>query len=292
MRLFEAAGRLASFRRAAEEANVTPSAVSHAVRGLEDWLGADLFVRDRGSLYLTDFGAAYLAEIQAALARISQATRARPDRRRPRPLSCSVAPSFALRWLLPRLQAFRAEAPEVEVRLDTATEAVDFARSGVDLAIRMAPVDQAADLTYFLTREQLVPVAAPEAADGIREVGDLRGHTLLHVTRVSEDWDTWLRQSGADLPPDCRHLRFDRIHMALDAAAAGLGVAIGRVPLIESDLAAGRLVPVLGPPRECRTAYWLALSEPALRHPGAQAFKRWIMRELRAPGTGPAQAPE
>lgn len=292
LRLFEAAGRHSSFKRAAEEMSLTPSAVSHAVRSLEEWLDTELFVRNHGGIVLTEFGQSYLAEIQGALDRIAAATEARPRRGRVRPLSCSVAPTFALRWLLPRLSAFRDSHPEIEIAIDTSHEPVTFAGGAFDVAIRMAPMDAPEELAYPLVTQQLIPVAAPALAARLQQPADLCGHTLLHVSTVSEDWDTWLKVSGAELPGDCRHLYFDRIHLALDAAERGLGVAIGRLPLVACAIDSGALVPLFGPPQPCRTAYWLIISEAALGHPGVQAFKKWIQKELAGSVAGFGRDPD
>lgn len=310
LRLFEAAGRLLSFKAAAAELHLTPSAVSHGVQSLEDWLGVPLFIRGPRGLALTEAGTVYLPQIRDTLDHLVKATDAVPGRRPGGRLAVSVAPSFGLRWLIPRLPRFSERYPAIEVSVDTTHRHVDFPRDGVDLAIRMGQGDWPELEAICLAREELVPVCAPSLAPGIRQPTDLDSATLLHVVTVAEDWRYWLVQ--AQLPTDriagsqvtgnyvtggqvtggqvTGGLRFDTIHMALEAAAEGLGIAIGRLPLIATDIAAGRLVPVLGPPRPCTTSYWLVTTRDALARPEVTAFRDWIRAELDTPATKDAPA--
>lgn len=282
LRLFEAAGRHLSFKLAAEELKITPSAVSHGIQSLEDWLGVALFARGHRSLVLTRAGAAYLPRVREALKLLATATDAVHGRRPSGRLSVSVAPSFGLRWLIPNLPRFSDSHPDVEVTLDTSYRQIEFPRDGVDLAIRMGRGDWPDLYSACLVVEDLVPVCAPGLADSIGAAADLAGQTLLHVTNVTEDWAVWARLAGLDsLALDLhRGLRFDTIHMALEAAAQGLGVAIGRLPLIAADLASGRLVPVLAPPRRGQTGYWLMAGRESLARPEVLSFRNWICAEL------------
>ncbi len=280
LRLFEAAGRHLSFKQAAAELNLTPSAVSHGIQTLEDWLGVDLFLRGHRSLELTAAGVAYLPKVRDALHALATATEAVPGRKPSGRLSVSVAPSFGLRWLMPRLPRFQALHPTIEISLDTASRQVEFPRDGIDLAIRMGRGDWQDLYAVQLVVEELVPVCAPAVAAQIASLDDLRSRTLLHVVNISEDWAAWAALAGAELDLD-RGLRMDTIQMALEAAAQGLGVAIGRLPLMAGDLAAGRLVPVLGPPRRCQTGYWLVTGRDSLARPEVAAFRDWIRAELK-----------
>jgi len=281
LRMFEAAGRHLSFKLAAEELNVTPSAVSHGIRSLEDWLGVSLFARARRGLVLTGAGAAYLPSVRHVLELLAKATEAVPGRRPSGRLAVSVAPSFGLRWLVPNLPRFSEKYPDIEVSLDTAHRHVEFPRDGIDLAIRMGRGNWPDLYAVCLAKEELVPVCAPALAATIRTPQDLGAATLLHVANVTEDWDSWCALADVHLENPRRGLRFDTIHMALEAAAQGLGVAIGRLPLIAADVAAGRLVPVLAPPRRCATAYWLVAGRESLARPEVVAFRNWIRDEFK-----------
>jgi DNA-binding transcriptional LysR family regulator len=295
LRLFEAAGRHFSFKLAAEELKITPSAVSHGIKSLEDWLGIALFARGHRNLVLTAAGEDYLPRVQAALEQLARATEAVPGRRPSGCLSISVAPSFGVRWLVPNLPRFNAGHPDIEVSLDTAQRQIEFPRDGVDLAIRMGRGDWPDLYAACLVTEELVPVCAPALAAGIRTAADLAGQTLLQVVNVSEDWAGWARLAGAtETAIDFgKGPRFDNIAMALAAAAEGIGIAMGRHPLIDADVAAGRLVPVLGPPRRGQTGYWLLAGRDSLARPEVLAFRDWICAELSAaPGTDPSHPPE
>lgn len=285
MRLFEAAGRHLSFKAAAKDLNITPSAISHGVQTLEVWLGGDLFIRQNRALTLTDAGAAYLPRVQTALQLIARASESVLGRKSTGRLTVSVSPTFAMRWLLPRLARFNEKHPEIEVSVDTNHKQVEFPRDGIDLAIRMGRGGWPGLQSTILVREKLVPVCAPSLASSIQSAADLSRTPLIHVTSTSEDWDAWCALAAVDLACSVPALRFDTIQMAITAAVEGLGITIGRLPLIESDLAAKRLLPVLGPPRACATGYWLVAVPASLQRPDVTAFQNWIRGELRRPRT-------
>ncbi|MDE1145607.1 MAG: transcriptional regulator GcvA [Azospirillaceae bacterium] len=285
LRPFEAAGRHLSFKQAAQELNLTPSAVSHALQTLEDSLGVALFTRGHRSLALTEAGAAYLPQVRGILDRLAAATEALPGRPPGGRLSISVAPTFGLRWLVPHLAGFRALHPGITVDIDTSRRPLDFPRDGVDIAIRMRQddwrPDEGADIqATCLVREALVPVCAPALAPLIGTATDLARQPRLHVDSVTEDWAAWTALAGVDIPDLAAGPRFDTVHMALEAAAGGLGVAIGRLPVAAADIAAGRLVPVLGPPWAARTGYWLIMARGAAARPEVAAFRTWIKQAL------------
>ncbi|MDZ5648983.1 transcriptional regulator GcvA [Nitrospirillum sp. BR 11828] len=292
LRPFEAAGRHLSFKQAAAELNLTPSAVSHALQTLEDWLGTPLFTRGHRSLALTPAGAAYLPEVRGMLERLAVATAALPGRAPSGRLAVSVAPTFGLRWLVPRLPRFRDRHPGITLTLDTSQRPADLPRDGVDVAIRMRQDDWRPDEgvglhATCLVREALVPVCAPALAARVTAPADLGSLPLLHVDSVTEEWSAWAALAGVE-PSTLTQgtltqgARFDTVHMALEAAAGGLGVAMGRLPLADTDLATGRLVAVLGPPRPIRTGYWLITGRADRNRPEVAAFRAWIKEELAA----------
>ncbi len=279
VRQFEAAARHLSFRLAADELFVTPSAVSHGVQALEDWLGVPLFGRERKGLVLTPAGSAYLPHVREALDILASATSTIPTSWGSR-LAISAAPSFATRWLLPNLHRFQRDHPDIEITIDTIQGYVDFPRDGVDLAIRRGEGNWPELHSECLLLERLVPVCAPDLAKTIRKPEDLSAHTLLHVTRVAEDWEAWARMAGTRSLDVKRGLRFDTLDLAWNAAAQGMGVAIGRLPLINPELAEGRLVAILGDPVDSRTGYWLTTTIPALSRVDVAAFRSWLKAEM------------
>jgi len=282
MRVFEAAARHLSFKAAADELLLTPSAVSRSVQTLEDWLGTPLFVRGNRTIALTEAGAAYVPHVRAALDHLARATEAVPGRRSHGTLSISAAPTFGLRWLMPRLRRFKAARPGIAITLDTAQRPVEFPRDGIDLAIRMGSGPWPDLDVLHLVTEALVPVCAPSLAARITRADDLAGLPLLHVTQVSQEWEHWAAARGVRGLDLGGGLRFDTIQYALNAAAEGLGVALGRHPLVDLDLESGALVSVLGPPVPSTSSYWLVCAPQSLGRPDVRAFRDWIRRELAA----------
>ncbi|MBO1112804.1 LysR substrate-binding domain-containing protein [Bordetella petrii] len=288
LRFFEAAGRLCSFKLAAAELSVTPSAVSHGIVGLEQALGVDLFVRGPRGLSLTPEGADYLLYVSEALSLIATATQRLPVGPAGRGIAISCAPTLASRWLLPRLHGFRAQWPGVHITVDTSQRHVGFPVDGFDFAIRMGRGVVSAASWTRLFGEQLVPVCSAAYRTRLPMVdgrADLRQATLIHVDLASEDWQAWLDAAGIEAADDvglAGGLRFDTIQLAFEAAAAGLGVALGRRPLVDRDLAAGTLVTLDLPVMQAETAYWLVGSESVARRSELLAFRDWVVGEAQA----------
>ena len=282
LRVFEAVGRRGSRAAAAEELGITPSAVSHAVRALEDALGQPLFRRGPRGFALTPAGQDLLREARVAFDRLAAAVERLTTGRAEAGLLVSAAPSFAVRWLLPKLPALRRRHPSLNVTITTERDWVALDDGRCDLAIRMAPHPNGPGTWRLLARERLVPVAAPSALRRLRTATveeALRALPAIHVTSVREDWAAWCEKARAPLPEPSRGLRFDTIHMALDAAVQGLGVVLGRLPIAASDIAAGRLTPLDGP-EVSGTAYWLVARPGALRQRDARLFTAWLQEEL------------
>lgn len=285
LRLFEAAGRHLSFKRAAEELNVTASAVSHGIVGLERALGVSLFVREPGKLALTREGADYLPYVAEAFSLIALGTQRLPHSRNQGSIALSCAPTLASRWLLPRLRDFRKRWPTIGVTVDTSLRQVGFPVDGFDFAIRMSRAPAAGTAWTRLFGEQLVPVCSPAYRDSLldnRGGIDLRRATLIHVTPATEDWQVWLDRRGMAGIDSAAGLRFDTIQLAFEAAIMGLGVALGRRPLVDSDLATGVLVAVDHETMAAETAYWLVSSDAVDHRPDLTRFKRWLLQEVEA----------
>ncbi|HEY2020199.1 LysR substrate-binding domain-containing protein [Paraburkholderia sp.] len=295
LRFFEAAGRHQSFKLAAAELNVTPSAISHGIVGLEAALGVELFVREPRGISLTAVGADYLSYIGEAFSLIAIGTQRLPNHRADRPIALSCAPTFASRWLLPRLAVFRARWPNVNVSVDTSHRQVGFPVDGFDFAVRMSRAPVAGTAWTRLFGERLAPVCSPDYLQTLRDQHgefSLRHATLIHVNAASEDWQAWLDATGTEGVDAAGGLCVDTIQLAFEAASMGLGVALGRQPLVDSDLASGALVAAHGATIESGTAYWLVSAEnadSAIRRPELADFKRWLAGEA-APFDAPASA--
>lgn len=276
LRLFEAAGRHLSFKLAAQELGVTPSAVSHGVHGLEDWLGTPLFARGARGLTLTEAGTAYLPAVRAALTALSAASEQVPGRRPADHIRISVAPTFAARLLLPRLGRFREQYPATAVYIDTTHHHVEFPRDGADLAIRVGLGDWPGLQARKILQEELLPVCAPSLRERYAGLPSAEDLPLIHVTTVAHDWNTWLRDTGRHGVDTTGGLRVDTIQMAFDAAVRGMGIAMGRRPLVDAELESGALVPLVERSVRPPTAYWLVGLPQTMTRPDIRAFRRWL----------------
>jgi LysR family glycine cleavage system transcriptional activator len=292
LRAFEAAGRHLSFTRAARELSVTQAAISHQIRGLEADLGCALFIRRARGLELTDAGRQYLGPLGAAFEAMIQATARLRARHADEQLTVSVLPSFAAKWLVPRLPRFRERHPAIDVRVSAGYGLVDFARSDVDLAIRFGRGSWAGVTSELLLRETMAPVCAPALLEGPQPLAtpeDLRHHTLLHDVWFGgshDQWREWLAGVGA-LGVDWRRGPiFSDSGLTIQAAIDGQGVALGRSVLVADDIARGRLVyPFLGADRPS-LAYYIVRPERAFERPGVAAFRAWLHEEARLEDSG------
>jgi len=284
LRLFEAGGRHLSFKKAAEELHVTPSAVSHGIQSLEEWLGVPLFFRTSQGLALTEAGDAYLPCVREALTTLALGSEKVPGRALTGTLSISSAPTFAARWLVPNLPKFRVLYPDIEVVIDTAHRRVEFPVDGVDIAIRLGAEPSPKLDSIQLVQETLFPVSSP---DLLRKWGgkiDFSKTTLIHVSSTREDWSAWAKGAGLLDLNISRGLRFDTIQMAFEAAVQGLGVAIGRTPLVDADLTTGRLVKCHERSIDGSLGYWIVNAKESSHRPEIMAFRKWIHDVLHVPG--------
>ncbi len=283
LRVFEAAARHKSFRKAADELNLTASAVSHGIQTLENWLGVELFNRQSRGLRLTGAGEAYAPLVNQALSVLAKATDRLPGRKATGTLSLSSAPTFANKILLPRLEKFAVQCPDIRVTIDTSLRPVDLTLDDFDIAIRFSSTKKPAPNWTLLAVETLMPVCSPglKKQFGRSEAKILSQAPLIHVTSVSADWQHWFRAGGMEPPSSIvGGLRVDTVQMAFDAAARGLGVVLGRWPLVDDDIEAGRLVPLGGRAIESDSSYWLVASQTEFQKPEVKVFRRWLLSEL------------
>jgi LysR family glycine cleavage system transcriptional activator len=281
LRAFEAAARLLSFTKAAEELNITPSAISHQIRGLEAYLGLRLFRRSARALMLTDEGQAYLPALRDAFDGIHAATARLAARQAAGALTVSLLSSFAVRWLIPRLPRFQARHPAIEVRLSTTVRVVDFRREDVDCAIRHGSGHWAGLSAELLLKEELFPVCSPALAAGLRAPRDLARQTRFQVIARPDDWRIWLTAIGiTDIDPESGP-QFETSDMALRAAAEGLGVAIGSSALAADDLGKGRLIAPFDFRLASASGYYFVVPEDRREQPKIAAFRDWLLDEAR-----------
>ncbi|MGH6914593.1 MAG: transcriptional regulator GcvA, partial [Geminicoccales bacterium] len=244
LRAFEAAARHLSFTRAAEELHVTQTAISHQIKALEERLGVQLFRRLPRSLLLTEEAQRYLPPVREAFDRIAAATEQLAAVSASGSVTVSVLPSFAAKWLVPRLGRFRIAHPDVDLRISTSSHLVDFAREDVDVGIRMGRGVYPGLRVDRLFGEVIVPVCNPQLLEGahaLRLPADLTHHVLLHDDDAT-GWQLWLELAGVEGVEAARGPIFTDSAMVVQAAAEGQGVALARKVLAAGDLAAGRLV--------------------------------------------------
>jgi LysR family glycine cleavage system transcriptional activator len=280
VRAFEAAARTGSFVAAAAELGVTPAAVSRLVRLLEERLGVALFDRHANRLVATPAGEAYRAGLTPLLDQLARLTAEVVARPAAPVLTVGVGPTFAIRWLIPRLSAFLRAHPGIEVRIATGGPTVPFSADWT-AGIRSGAGGWAGFRADLMVAADLMPVCAPATAARLARPADLAGETLLRVTHAPEDWPDWAAAAGV---PDLRATgpAFEFYGQALQAAADGMGVAMGIRPYIDDDLAAGRLVAPFAIRSPKRTAWWLVYRPDRAALPAFAAFRDWIMAEAAA----------
>ena len=287
LRAFEAAARHLSFARAAEELHVTPTAIGQHVRALEEWLGVRLFKRVSKGLALTDDAVAVLPDVRDAFDRLASAThRLRAGASRG-VVTVTVSPSFGAKWLMPRLERFRALQPGIDLRLDVSERLADFAREDVDVGVRFGGGRYPDLVSTLLMREDVFPVCSPALARAdlpLRRPEDLAHHTLVHDATISYDdfptWRGWLRSVGLPQLAPAAELHLNSSLLATQAAVSGQGVALGRSIVVADDLAAGRLIRPFGDLRcPVGSAYHVVHRADAVRTPRVAAFVAWLVAE-------------
>jgi LysR family glycine cleavage system transcriptional activator len=289
LRAFEAAARHLNFSRAADELSVTPGAVSQQIQNLEDYVGAALFKRTPKGLLLTDAAQTALPALREAFDRLAEAASlltAAVDGRR---LTLTAPPSFATKWLVPRLGAFEQAHPQVDVWLSAAIELVDLAAGEVDVAIRYGAGRYPGLEVKRLFAEAVIPVASPEhlAAQPLNSPSDLANHILLHdgspdFDDSCPDWSMWLAARGLKNIDGMRGPRFNQSSLVIEAAVNGRGVALAKRTLAQADLEAGRLVAPLQIATAVDFAYYLVHPKAKGRLPQVKAFVSWIEAEAQA----------
>lgn len=285
LRAFEAAARHLSFTKAALELNVTQTAISHQIRRLEEELGIRLFVRQSRALALTPQAADYLPNIRAAFQDLRTATDRLLRTGNDRVLTVSTLTSLAVKWLLPRLSPFQEQHPEIDVRITTSTELVDFRSSNVDAAIRYGRGQWPGLRAEWLMAEDLFPVCSPKLVTGeraLRKPEDLARVTLLHTATTRDDWRLWLTAAG--LPVEMAQspgMTFDLAFMTVQAAIDGLGVAMGHTAYVADDIAKGRLVVPFNITMPSAGYYFVTPQDKVIT-PAIGAFRDWLIETAKA----------
>ena len=309
LRAFEVAARHLSFKLAAEELSVTPTAISHQIRGLEDDLGVPLFRRLTRALELTPEGEAMLPKLREAMIAIAASVEAVRALRPVSRLSVVAPPSFASRWLVPRLHRFSRLQPDVELHVASATKAIDTSDAGapgveppqrgegVQLWIRFGSGRYPGYRTDWLFEPEYTPVCSPQllrAKIPLREPSDLQRHNLIHDDTVPDarerpTWVQWLEAAHVGAIRPEAGLHFSDSGLAIAAALDGLGVALLSKPLVAAEVAAGRLVVPFDISVRRRFAYYVVTPEAVAGLAPVAAFRAWLLDEVRAANPGGAE---
>ena len=279
---FEAAARHLSFSRAADELNVTHGAVSRAIKNIEEQLDVRLFERDTRSVRLTAIGEPYAQAVREALDLLATATKSASSRHLDNTLNVSTSDGFAGRWLVPRLYRFHQANRDIDVRISTTGRLTNFRDDGIDIAIRYGTGEYPGLASELLMGEDVFPVCSPRLLEGAHPLlspEDLKYHTLIHDA-FPIDWATWLRSAGVtDVEPDSG-LTFDSATFAMESAAQGEGVVLGRTMLVAADLAAGRLIRPFKHVLKSPSQYFVVYPPRSIRQRKIKIFRDWLFAEM------------
>ena len=294
LRAFEAVARHLSYATAAVELNVTPAAVGQLIRGLESYLGIELFHRSTSGpsrLTLTDAARSALPDLQGGFDQLSTAVERLKASKSRIAFTVTVPPAFADKWLLWRVESFQKQHPYYDLRIDTSRHLVDFTAERIDVGIRYGAGAWPDLVSTFLLRDEFFPVCSPALLEGehaLKTPEALQHHRLIHDVSMSDfgifpTWRSWLRKVGCDTVVDCdRGLQLNDSAAAIQTAISGNGVALGRTTLVERDLAEKRLVRPFREVQTCELAYYLVHRRESENAAPVVAFREWLLAEVGA----------
>lgn len=284
LRSFEAAARHLSFTRAAAELNVTQTAISHQIKALEEHLGLSLFRRLNRALMLTEDGQTLFPAVRDALDGLADAAARLRARETAGTLTVSTLPSFAVKWLVPRMSHFQDRNPGIDLRISAKEHLVDFARDGIDISIRFGVGKWPGVRAEWLADEAIAPVCSPALLPDLPRPGDLARSTLLHEEMVPlrdfPGWETWLSAVGVGGIDAARGPRFSHTHLMLQAAMDGRGVAMAPLLIAADDLLARRLAEPFSFRLATGFSYYLVYPPATADRPKIGAFREWITEEM------------
>ena len=287
LRAFEATARHLSFSKAAEELHVTPAALSHQIRGLEDMLELKLFHRRARAIELTDAGRLIYPGIRTGFESIREAVERLDRNSKDHVLVVSSSPGLTAKWLVPRLYKFLALHPEIETRISASIPYANFTTDDVDIGIRLNSGVHPDLYVEKLSDEWLLPLCSPRLLDGehpLREPRDIKNFPLIQVDLpgIVPSWADWMRMAGVDGVDTTRGLRLNVADHALDAASEGMGVVLAYKIVASRDIALGRLVMPFGPEIQLPgRAYHFVCAKGSEKRAPVKAFRDWIFAEMQ-----------
>lgn len=292
IRAFEAAARHLSFSKAADELNVTPGAVSQQVKVLEDYLNIRLFKRKNRMILLTDEAQLSLSLLSNGLDQLAQGIDKIREHTMDKPLTITASPTFASRWLLPRLTNFKKQYPSIDVRIDASNELCDLVNDDVDVAIRFGDGNYPGLETDFLFSQSVIPVGRPSFLEGENKIQypeDLKHHTLLHTrgdyfmidNNTHVDWEMWFATVGVNGIDTERGLHFSQYNLLIEAAVRGQGVALVGDAVISDELKSGQLIKLFEE-TDIPLSFSYYLCYPSdINTSRVKVFRQWILDEVK-----------
>jgi LysR family glycine cleavage system transcriptional activator len=294
LRAFESAARLLSFTRAADDLGLTQTAISHTIRKLEAAVGQSLFEREGNRLALTRAGRDFLPVARGVIESLSISAERLREQASFSTLTVASVLSFSVNWLLPRIGDFSARHPDIRLQVGANLHLDDTPQPDTDIAILYGNGQWLDHVVHPLFSEEITPVCAPSLLAGggaIRDLDDLARHRLLRTSfyfRHRDDWQPWLAAAGHEPGREQETISFDLLFSSLEAARLGLGIAMGRTPLIADDLRAGRLICPFDLRLPTPQGYYLLARPQVAQTPKYRAFRDWIMAQARATQPWPA----
>ncbi len=279
--------RQLSFTKAAKLLHLSQGAVSVQIKQLEAELGFKLFHRRVRKIYLTREGEWLLNEVEPAFKKIMSSIESIRSKRESGRLTVSTLPSFAAKWLIPRITKFQQEYPEMIIRVHTSESRANFIADQIDCAIRFGLGKYSGMNATHLKDEIYFPVCHPNLRDSkhpLKNPEDIQRFTLLHDTRLLEDsnisWGNWAEEMGVTGLDFSRGMHYDQADYAIQAAIAGQGVALGRISLVENDLKNGLLVPLFDQESKSNFSYYFVHPEEYSDSPAIGLFKQWVIKQM------------
>lgn len=285
LRAFVHAARHSNLKDAAAELFVTPSALSHQIRHLEEILGHKLFHRSPAGLSLTEAGRTIFPEIDGAFQQMERALARLEAGPHEHLLTVSMLSTFAMRWFIPRLADFQQRHPDIEVRISTSVTPVDFSREEIDCAIRVGEGKWQGLHAVHLFTETFTPVCSPallQSSQPLKTPADLQHHTLLHARLRPDDWRIWLHAVGIDDLQPAHQQTFETRNFAIQAAVEALGVAIVNPSLVADELRTGRLVTPFPQTLADKSAYYLVYPQQHRHLPRIRIFEQWLLTQIKS----------
>lgn len=283
IKAFEAAARHSSFKLAAEELNVTHSAISHQIKGLENELGVRLFDRHTRRVELTDAGLLYFVPVHQSFDRLREASDAVRQTAQTQTLTVQVYVTMAMRWFLTRLSDFHARHPDIDVQLSTTDKDWAFNRGTVDAAFLYVRKKEPGMYYRALYRGKMFPVMSPKILDtygGLKSPRDLISYPLLSVYTAPDDWSIYLEAAGVPEPPVLNSVSYDSYILALEAAVAGEGVAMTEMAFVRADLESGRLVSPFDLTVDRPGDWYFACEKGRESEPRIREFEQWLADQV------------